>query len=322
MRLLAADIGGTHARFAIAERDAAGVIRLEQQAKLKVADHASLDTALEAYRDGIDGPFPDHAAIAVAGPIEGELLKLTNNPWVLRPALVAERLGFRRVALVNDFEAMAHAMALLPPEGFAHVAGPELALPGDGVITVVGPGTGLGVAMLVRRGGKTIILPTEGGHIDFAPLDQIEDRILQHLRAAFRRVSVERIVAGPGLANIREGLAALEGRAIAPVSDQQLWDMAIAGDDPLARAALDRWCLSLGSVVGDLALAHWSDAVVLAGGILPRLGGFLGASGFHARFCAKGRFERHMERLPILRIADAEPGLLGAAAAGFERFPA
>jgi glucokinase len=322
MRLLAADIGGTHARFAIAERDALGAIRLEGTAKLRVADHAGLDTALEAYCEGLGGRLPEQAAIAVAGPIEGELLKLTNNPWVLRPALMAERLGFRRVALVNDFEAMAHATALLPADGFAHVAGPALGLPEEGVITVVGPGTGLGVAMLVRRGGKTIILPTEGGHIDFAPLDQIEDRILAHLRAAFRRVSVERIVAGPGLVNIRAGLAALEGRAIAPIDDKALWDLAIAGDDPLARAALDRWCLSLGSVVGDLALAHWTSAVVLAGGILPRLGGFLAASGFHSRFLAKGRFERHMGRLPILRIDGGEPGLLGAAAAGFERLAA
>jgi glucokinase len=322
MRLLAADIGGTHARFAIARLEDSGRIALDQVAKLRVADHASLDTALEAYRGRLTDTLPAHAAIAVAGPVEGELLKLTNNPWVLRPALMAERLGFAGVALVNDFEAIAHAVARLAPDGFTPIAGPGESLPASGVITVVGPGTGLGVAMLVRRPGSTFVLPTEGGHIDFAPLDQIEDRILLHLRASHRRVSVERIVAGPGLANIREGLAAIEGKPIAPMADAALWDAAIAGTDALARAALDRWCLSLGSVVGDLALAHWSSAVVLAGGIVPRLGRFLGASGFHARFRAKGRFEAHMDRLPILAIAAAEPGLLGAAAAGFERLAA
>jgi glucokinase len=202
-------------------------------------------------------------------------------------------------------------------EDLAHVAGPDLPVPAEGTVSVIGPGTGLGVAILLRREGRSIVLPTEGGHMDFAPLDSLEDRILAHLRQSFRRVSVERIVAGPGLGLIRQALAAIEDRAIRPLDDAGLWDAALAGADDLARAALDRWCLSLGSVVGDLALAHWSSAVVLAGGILPRLGGFLEGSGFHARFMAKGRFESHMARLPIRRIAHPEPGLLGAAAAGF-----
>jgi glucokinase len=315
MALLAADIGGTHARFAIASRNADG-IQLEAIEKLKVEDFASLDSALERYR-ALAGPLPARAAVAVAGPVEGELLKLTNNPWVLRPALMAERLGFERVRLVNDFEAVAHAVAVLKAQDLAHVAGPARPLPAEGSISVIGPGTGLGVAMLVRKGGRQLVLPTEGGHIDYAPLDSVEDRILAHLRQAFRRVSVERVVAGPGLDNIRTAIAAIEGRAIAPMDDSQLWQEAIAGQDELARAALDRWCLALGSVVGDLALAHWSGAVVFAGGIVPRLGDFLARSGFHARFTAKGRFEPHMARLPILRIIHAEPGLLGAAAAAF-----
>lgn len=316
MSLLAADIGGTHARFAIAHREAGG-IRLDSVARLRVADFASLDGAVAHYRETLGAPLPQHAAIAVAGPVEGELLKLTNNPWVLRPALMAERLGFEGVHLVNDFEAVAHAVAVMGAADHVHVAGPDTPLPDEGVVSVIGPGTGLGVAVLVRRAGQNLILPTEGGHIDFAPLDSLEDRILAHLRQGFRRVSVERIVAGPGLGLIRQALAAIEGQAIRPLDDAELWEAALSGDDAVARAALDRWCLSLGSVVGDLALAHWSSAVVLAGGILPRLGGFLGASGFHARFMAKGRFETHMARLPIRRITHPEPGLLGAAAAGF-----
>lgn len=317
MELLAADIGGTNARFALARREGSR-IALASVETLKVADFASLDSALERYRE-LAGPLPVVAAIAVAGPVEGELLKLTNNPWVLRPALMAERLGFARVHLVNDFEAVAHAVAVLAPADLPHVAGPDRPLPEDGTVSVIGPGTGLGVAMLVRRAGRLLVLPTEGGHIDYAPLDSLEDRILAHLRQSFRRVSVERVVAGPGLANIRMALAAIEGRALAPLGDGELWREAIAGSDPLSRAALDRWCLALGSVVGDLALAHWSGAVVLAGGIVPRLGDFLAASGFHARFMAKGRFEPHMARLPIRRIGHPEPGLLGAAAAGLSR---
>lgn len=317
-RVLAVDIGGTHARFAIATRTEDGPLHLDRIATLKVADFASLDSALERYR--LDhGPLPADAAVAVAGPVEGELLKLTNNPWVLRPALMAERLGFASVLLVNDFEAVAHAVAVAPESAFAHLAGPDRPLPAEGAVTVIGPGTGLGVAMLVRRAGHTLVLPTEGGHIDYAPLDSVEDRILQHLRANLRRVSVERIVAGPGLANIRAGLAAIEGRALAPLDDGALWAAALEGEDVLARAALDRWCLALGSVAGDLALAHWAGGVVFAGGILPRLGDFLARSGFHARFLAKGRFESHMATLPIRRITAPEPGLLGAAAAAFAK---
>ncbi|WP_448580591.1 glucokinase [Thermaurantiacus sp.] len=315
--LLAADIGGTHARFAIARREPNGAIRLEEIRRLRVADFASLDGAVAHYRETLGSDLPAHAAIAVAGPVEGELLKLTNNPWVLRPALMAARLGFDRVRLVNDFEAVAHAVTVMGPKDLAHVAGPDIPVPSKGTVSVIGPGTGLGVAILVRRAGQSIVLPTEGGHMDFAPLDSLEDRILAHLRQSFRRVSVERIVAGPGLGLIRQALAAIEDRAIRPLDDAGLWDAALTGADDLARAALDRWCLSLGSVAGDLALAHWSSAVVLAGGILPRLGAFLEASGFHARFMAKGRFESHMARLPIRRITHPEPGLLGAAAAGF-----
>ncbi len=326
MELLAADIGGTHARFALATPGPDGRPLLAAVACLKVADHASLDSALAAYAAGLGRPLPRHAALAVAGPVEGELLKLTNNPWVLRPALMAERLGFAAVALVNDFEAVAHAVDVAGPEDLVPLAGPAAGLPPAGVVSVIGPGTGLGVAMLVRQpggvAGPSLILPTEGGHMDFAPLDSLEDRILADLRARFRRVSVERVVAGPGLANLRAALAAIEGRPILPMEDSALWEAAREGADPLARAALDRWCLALGSVAGDLALAHWSAAVVLAGGIVPRLGGFLARSGFHARFVAKGRFEAHMAKLPVLGIALAEPGLVGAAAAGFRRFAA
>lgn len=151
--------------------------------------------------------------------------------------------------------------------------------------------------------------------MDFAPLDSLEDRILERLRARFRRVSVERIVSGPGLAAIHSALAVLEGRAIVEQTDAALWASALAGEDALARAALDRWCLNLGAAAGDLALAHGAAAVVLAGGLAGRVAPLLANSGFHARFTAKGRFEARMAALPIRRVTFDQPGLLGAAAA-------
>ncbi len=318
MELVAADIGGTHCRFAIATRHDDGRITLTHEAKLKVADHASLQTAFEAYREGLGRSVPTHAALAVAAPVDGELLKLTNNPWVIRPAHIAERLGLDSAILVNDFAAVAHAVSACGPKDFEPVAGPEGGIPEAGVVSVIGPGTGLGVAMLLT-GARPRVIATEGGHIDFAPLDSLEDMVLGQLRAQFRRVSVERVVAGPGLANILSALAAIEGRAVPSRDDRALWEAALIEKDPLAEAAFDRWCLALGSVAGDLALAQGADAVVLAGGMLPRVQHLLPASGFHARFIAKGRFEARMAAIPILRITHPEPGLLGAAAAWFER---
>ena len=155
----------------------------------------------------------------------------------------------------------------------------------------------------------------EGGHIDYAPLDGIEDAILARLRKRFRRVSVERVVSGPGLANIYEGLAAIEGRSVHVGDDKALWTTALAGKDSLAVAALDRFCMTLGSVAGDIALAQGASAVVIAGGLGLRLIEVLPRSGFASRFTAKGRFERMMSSIPVKGITYPHPGLFGAAAA-------
>jgi len=311
--LITADIGGTHARFAIAT-DEGGAIRLSHIVRLKVRDHASLQSAFEAYAAGLDRPAPRQASVAVAAPVDGELLKLTNNPWAIRPAMIAERLGMERVTLVNDFAAVAHAIAVSGAADFTYVAGPERPLDDDDIVSIVGPGTGLGVGLLLK-GAPYRVIASEGGHIDFAPLDAVEDRLLGQLRQHYRRVSVERVVSGPGLAAIRGALAAIEGKAVSPQDDSALWASAIAGEDRLAQAALDRWLLSLGAVAGDIALAQGGTALVLAGGVTPRVAHLFGQSGFHPRFIAKGRFEARMQAIPVSRITHPEPGLLGAAAA-------
>jgi len=135
------------------------------------------------------------------------------------------------------------------------------------------------------------------------------------LRRSFRRVSIERLVSGSGLVNIYNALAAVEGRAVAPAEDKALWTAALEGSDPLAAAALDRFCLSLGAIAGDLALAHGANGVVIAGGIGWRLRQYLHLSGFKERFVAKGRFERRMENIPVKLITHPQPGLFGAAVA-------
>jgi glucokinase len=242
------------------------------------------------------------------------VLKLTNNPWVLYPQSLASELGLDRLIIVNDFGAVGYAVAEVGSSYFTHIAGP-VDLPAEGVTTVLGPGTGLGVAQVVRHDGRALVIETEGGHMDFAPLDPIEDEMLRQLRGRYQRVSVERMVAGPGLLNIYEALARIERMPAAANRDSELWQLALSGRDALASAALDRFCRCLGSVAGDLALAHGANAVVLAGGLGQRLGSAIVRSGFHDRFVAKGRFAARMAAIPIKLITHPQPGLFGAAAA-------
>ena len=314
-KVVAIDIGGTHARFAIAEVDKGRVVNLQPESTYKTAEHASLQLALEAFADEQKEPLPRNAAVAIAGPIHGEVLKLTNNPWIIRPSLIPEKLNMDLYTLVNDFGAVAHAVARCDSEHLRHLCGPEIDLPARGAISVVGPGTGLGVAYVLRTADDYHVGETEGGHIDFAPLDPIEDNVLKQLRNRFRRVSAERVVSGPGLNNIYGALANLEERTVAQIDDKSLWTAALLGSDSLAAAALDRFCLSLGAVAGDIALAQGASGVVIAGGLGLRLADHLPRSGFAQRFVAKGRFERMMSDIPVKLITHPQPGLYGAAAA-------
>jgi glucokinase len=315
IEIVAVDIGGTHSRFAIAGIADGRVARLDNQVTLASAAYATLQGAWEEYGRRLGRPLPSAAAIALAGPVQGEVLKLTNNPWEIRPASIPTTLGAERYTLVNDFGAVAHAVAQLGAEHFAHLCGPERDLPEEGVITVVGPGTGLGVAQLLRRGGRYHVVETEGGHIDFAALDEVEDRILAHLRTLYGRVSIERIASGQGLSNIYEALAAIEKRSLVYREEKALWQAAMLREDGLAAAALERFFLTLGAAAGDIALAQGADAVAIGGGLGQRLAAHLPRSGFHRRFVAKGRFEDRMRAMPVKIITYPEPGLFGAAAA-------
>ncbi len=315
-QIVTVDIGGTHARFAIATLSGDGRIELGEPETLHTEDHASFQTAWEDYRERQGGSLPENVAMAIAGPVGGEVIRFTNNPWIIRPAMIQSKIGCSRWTIVNDFEAVAHAVARAPDDQLIHLTGPDRALAEEGTISVVGPGTGLGVAHLWRRGGTYRVQATEGGHIDFAPLDSIEDAILARLRKRHNRVSVERVVAGPGISDIYETLAKLEGKPVAELEDIDIWKRGMAGEDSLAAAAVDRFCLSLGSVAGDIALAQGGfGGVVIAGGLGYRLRDHLPQSGFAERFRAKGRFAGLMADIPVKLIVHPQPGLFGAAAA-------
>jgi glucokinase len=312
--LVALDVGGTHARFARARIDD-GTIAVGEPVTLKTGDYASLQTAWEEFERLSDAPLPRAAAIAIAAPIVGETIRMTNNSWIFRTDTVDEQLGIDAVTLINDFGAVAHAVERTPEQELVHIAGPDKRLPERGTVTVIGPGTGLGVAHFYRYPGGYHVQSTEGGHVDFAPLDEIDDAMLAKLRKEHRRVSTERVHSGPGIWEIYQALAAVENRPPELRDDTAIWQRGIAREDSLAAAAVDRFCASLGSVCGDYALAHGASAVVLAGGIGLRLRELLPKSGFGERFRFKGRYTEMMAGIPVKMIVHPQPGLYGAAAA-------
>ena len=314
-QIVVADIGGTHARFALAEVQGGRVISLDKELVFPTSDHASFGSAWRSFGEALDQALPTSAAIAIAGPVEDDLIRFTNNPWTISPKSVAQDLGLRAHLLLNDFAAVAHAVAHASARHFVHICGPTAPLPASGTICVIGPGTGLGVAQLHRADLAYSVIATEGGHIGYAPTDEFDDAILRGLRTSLGRVPAERVVSGAGLGRIYNALVANEGEAIRELGDAELWSLALSGTDRLATAALDRFCMALGSVAGDLALAQGAAAVVIAGGLGYRLREHLLRPEFAARFCAKGRFEEMMRSMPVKLIVHPQPGLFGAAAA-------
>jgi glucokinase len=315
MDIVVTDIGGTHARFAIAHIAGGKVAGLDEPVTLQTGDYPSLQAAWAAFAARLGRALPPRAGIAVATPIGGDVLKMTNSSWSLRPAGLQSELGLDAMVLINDFGAVGHAIGAVGPGDLRAIAGPDLMLPDDGVVGIVGPGTGLGVAHVWRRNGISHVIESEAGHVDFAPVDSIDDSLLALLRKRYSRVSVERIVSGPGLASIHEALCTMQGKPAPVRDDAALWQAALSGAEPLAAAALQRFCLSLGSFMGDIALATGANFMVMGGGLGPRIADILPASGFAARFVAKGRMEPMLSGMPVKLLTHPHPGLLGAAAA-------
>ena len=303
-----ADIGGTNARFALAEIGGQDVLSLGEPVTLPTSGHATFGDAWRTFTTRNPGAEPNSLGVAFAGPVDGGEVQLTNNAWSLDRQTLRE-LGIDHAVIVNDFGAVAHAVATLDDAYFQPLCGPGSPLPQSGVTTILGPGTGLGVAIIVASDAGWSVVETEGGHVDFAPTDAVEDSILADLRQRFGRVSVERLASGPGLGNLHCALTGSE-----TVSDIEMWKRALAGNDDAA-SSLERWCAILGSFAGDLALAHGADNVVVAGGLGYRLRDVLPKSPFSARFVAKPPYENRMRAIPVRMLVHPQPGLLGAAVA-------
>ncbi|MDO5504932.1 MAG: glucokinase [Pseudoxanthomonas suwonensis] len=322
--MLVADIGGTHARFGLTDPGRATPAVTDVRA-FATAAHPGLVEAVRAYLAPL-AVRPRLAVLAVAAPVPGDhtprpdathapsTTRLTNHAWSFERHGLQQALGLDAVHLLNDFAAVAHAVPWLQPAQLPCLHG-QPPMPLQGPVTVLGPGTGLGVALLVRQTDAAWqVLATEGGHASFAPLDDTERTIARHLQERHGRVSNERVLSGPGLAQIELALRHARNPAAVARDAAAILAAAVAGDDPAASAALARFFAILGSVTGDIALLHGARSVVIAGGIVPRCLPLLQQSDFVARMRDKGRLAGWFDDLPVQVVTHPQPGLLGAAA--------
>lgn len=326
-RVLLADIGGTNARFALADTSAEAPLLDESVRGFAVADFPSLADAAAHYLEDIASEYPGldvrNGVFAVAGRVDGDEARITNHPWVISLSRTRAALGFDDLRLVNDFAAQAMALPLLGSNDVVAIGIPDWTpaiKPQHCTYGVIGPGTGLGVGGLIIRDGKHYPLETEGGHVSFAPGTPQEIEILQRLSAQFGRVSIERLICGPGLVNLHRALSEIAGEDPGNLSPADVTARAATGDVRSANA-IDVFCAVFGAVSGDLVLTlgAW-DGVFLTGGLVPKLLTSLQHSGFRQRFEHKGRFSATMGRVPTLAIVHPRPGLLGAAAIAVESY--
>ena len=313
--LLVGDVGGTNARFAVARWED-GRPRLEHHESFLGADHPTFLDGVRAFIDGCEVK-PTGGIIAVAGPVTDGAIDLTNSPWRVSEQELAT-LGLDPVRLINDFEALAWGAPITPPDCLESLGGPEAGDP-HSAVAVLGPGTGFGVAGLARdRHGNEMAVPSEGGHACFAPGDPLEDEILRILRRRYDRVSIERLICGPGLLNMHRALAEIEGRDTHVDDPAEITREALENPNSLCGATLARFCAVLGAVAGDIALTLGArGGVYIAGGITPRILPFLKASPFRQRFERKGRFQDYMADIPTWVITHKHTALLGAARVAF-----
>jgi glucokinase len=314
---LIGDIGGTNARFALTDLAARAPRILEEQTLTDQGFH-SLREAAQHYLDEV-GTHPKRAALAVASPITGDAITLTNRDWSFRRSELKQALGLDDFKLINDFAAIAWAAPHLAEGDRMRVHG-TVATPPAGPVTLIGAGTGLGVALLTGSSDSGWhVVPTEGGHASFAPTDDEERALAAWLGVRHGRVSNERLLSGHGLSNIDAALRGIEAVA-APAAQphsrrsKEVVDAALAGEREATRA-LQRFCRIYGAVAGDAALLHGANTVLIAGGIVLHFLDFFRDSEFMEAFVAKGRHEDYMQRMTVQVITHPNPGLLGAAVA-------
>ncbi|UOO82568.1 glucokinase [Uruburuella testudinis] len=307
---LVADIGGTNARFALETAPQ----KIEKVEVLPCNDYDTVVDAIREYLKRVSEPKISHAAIAIANPILGDWVQMTNHHWAFSIETTRQSLGFETLILLNDFTAQALAITCIPKDELVQIGGFKQV--DDAPKAVIGPGTGLGVSGLIPSKAGWVPLAGEGGHVSFAPFDDAEIMIWQYAKQKYGHVSAERFLSGAGLSLIHEALSAREGIKRQKLTPAEISERALSGTSPLCRLTLDIFCAMLGTVSSNLALTLGaSGGVYLCGGIIPRFIDYFKSSPFRTRFESKGRFDAYLAAIPVYIVLSKYPGINGAAVA-------
>ncbi|MEM0928278.1 MAG: glucokinase [Pseudomonadota bacterium] len=310
--ILVADIGGTNARFAVAEMRN-GTLTIRDPQKFRAVDFETVRDAAHAYCEAI-GERPARACFAAAGPIVGDEVRFTNSLWTVRRSDIEKPLGLNEFVLINDFHAWASGFRFLPDEDFVQVK--EGDSDPDAPILVVGPGTGLGQALVVPVDKTYHVVSTEGGHVTFAPRTDEEFEVMRFIAKEHPRVSAERLLSGRGLVNIHRALCAIAGKPRVSLQANEITAAALDQSLPIASDAVAMFCGLLGRVIGDAVLSTGArGGVVLCGGILPKIKDLFLESRFNELFTDKGRMSDYVGAVPVRLIINESAALYGAAAA-------
>lgn len=311
---LLADIGGTNARFAL--ESAPGVFSLIEV--LPCASYATLADALKAYLGSaavaaVCQVPPRHAALAIANPITGDLVRMTNHHWEFSIESLRLACGFETLVVANDFTALARALPHLAPEQKVQIGG-GVAVPNT-PLGLVGAGTGLGVSGLIPCKSNWTALLSEGGHVTFSPGNEMELAVLRFAWREFDHVSAERFMSGDGIELIYRALADHAGQPAEAIDAPEISRRALAGTCALCDQAIEMFCAMLGTVAGNLAVTLGAQGgIYIGGGIVPRLGPRFAASCFRKRFEKKGRFVHYLAQVPTFVITAEYPAFLGVSA--------
>ncbi|MBB3117917.1 glucokinase [Pseudoduganella violacea] len=305
---LLADIGATHARFALQTApDEFRSVRV-----LQCDDFSGIVPLVRSYLEDHPGLNLNHAALALANPVHGDYVSMTNRDWQFSTDEVRRELGLHTLLVVNDFTALAMSIPGLKPADLMQVGSGTAAA--NSVIGVLGPGTGLGCSGVIPTVDGFITLGSEGGHTNFAPADEREYFILQYAWQTWSHVSNERLISGPGMEIIYRALAKRNGLAVRDLTSQQIIAGALKDQDALCQEVLECFCAMLGGAAANLAVTLGAfGGIFIGGGIVPRMGEWFLESPFRARFEAKGRFSSYLAEIPTYVITTPNPAFYGVA---------
>lgn len=318
---IAADIGGTNARFALVRQNAAGQVLVEHRQRYRCGEHESPAAVIGRYLEDLPGPRPDLLSLAVAGPVENDEVQLTNRDWHLSAAALSEELGMPNVCLVNDIAAQAYGLHLVDDTRLREVK-PGVSMARAPCI-VVGLGTGLGVTGVVQTADGVTIVPGEAGHARAAAAEPDEWGLIEFVSSENPYLCWERFLSGPGLVRLTNAVADRRGHSTRFDSPEEIERLADEGSCEVCVEAVSRFCAMLGGFCGDMALVFGArGGVYLTGSMMSAMAPFVARTEFAERFNNKGPMRSFAERVPVWVLEDDEVPLIGAAIAGAEQLAA